>query len=101
MEKKKMIKSLDALPAEVIEAIKLQYPEGYANHVKKITTPLSTFWAITVDTPDVVYLVKVPVKIDNKPPTLETDLIIESVDTKGIEEEEEEEKEEEKEGNED
>jgi len=93
MEKKKVIRSFDALPAEVIEAIKLQYPEGYANHVKKITTPLSTFWAITVDTPEVVYLVKVPVKIDNKPPTLDTDLIIESTSTKGIEEEEEKEEE--------
>ena len=76
MEKKKVIVSYNNLPPNVIEAIKLQYPDGYANYVKKFPKPNNDFfYAITVETEDTSYLVKVNVKIDNiNPEKLEEQL---------------------------
>jgi hypothetical protein len=76
MEKKKVIVSYNNLPPNVIEAIKIQYPEGYANYVKKIPKPNNDFfYAINVETEDTSYLVKVNVKIDNiNPEKLEEQL---------------------------
>jgi hypothetical protein len=66
MDKKKVIVSYNNLPPNVIEAIKTQYPDGYANYVKKFPKPNNDFfYAINVETEDVSYLVKVNVKIDN------------------------------------
>lgn len=51
----------------MLEAIRLKYPLGYSNHVIKVKTRGDDFfYAITVDTADASYLVKVPVKIDTK-----------------------------------
>lgn len=58
--------SYNNLPSNIIEALRAQYPDGYANFVKKIPKPNNDFfYAITVDTEDATYLVKVNVKIDN------------------------------------
>lgn len=65
--KKKLVISMDCAPKEVLEAIIKKYPEGWQNYVMKIEiSPDKFFHAITVDTAENSYLVKVPVKIDTK-----------------------------------
>lgn len=67
MEKKRLVISYNNVSPEVLEAIRLKYPLGYSNHVIKVKTRGDEFfYAITVDTADASYLVKVPVKIDTK-----------------------------------
>jgi hypothetical protein len=63
MDKKRVIISYHNLPADVLEALKEQYPTGFLGHAKKIPAP-NPFYAITVDTELVTYLVKVDVLID-------------------------------------
>jgi len=68
MEKKKLVISYKNLTPELIRLLKLKYPYGYHNHVIKVTKPNNDFFhAITLDTDDASYLVKVNVKIDTKP----------------------------------
>ncbi|MDY0344153.1 MAG: hypothetical protein RBR28_11315 [Lentimicrobium sp.] len=67
MDKKRVIVSYSNLSQDVLDAIKLKYPLGYSNNVIKVKTRGEEFfYAITVDTADASYLVKVPVKIDTK-----------------------------------
>lgn len=67
MDKKRLVVSYSNISAEVLEAIKNKYPLGFSNHVIKVKTRGDEFfYAITVDTDDASYLVKVPVKIDTK-----------------------------------
>ena len=67
MEKKKAVVSYESLKPEVLEAIKKKYPNGWADFVIKVPKPNNEFFfAITVDTDDASYLVKVPVKVDTK-----------------------------------
>ncbi len=67
MDKKRLVVSYSNVSAEVLEAIKNKYPLGFSNHVIKVKTRGDDFfYAITVDTDDASYLVKVPVKIDTK-----------------------------------
>lgn len=67
MDKKRLVVSYSNVSPEVMEAIKKKYPLGYSNHVIKVKTRGDEFfYAITVDTDDASYLVKVPVKIDTK-----------------------------------
>jgi len=66
MEKKRLVVSYKNCTEEVIEAIKKKYPTGYNDFVIKVQKPNNDFfYAITVDTADASYLVKVDVKIDN------------------------------------
>lgn len=66
MEKRKLVVSYKNASEEVLEAIKKKYPMGYNDYVIKVTKPNNDFfYAITVDTDDASYLVKVDVKIDN------------------------------------
>ncbi|MDP2422837.1 MAG: hypothetical protein U1C46_11465 [Bacteroidales bacterium] len=63
--KKKIVVSYENLTGGVLDAIKKKYPYGYSNHVIRVTLPNKGFFhAITVDTQDVTYLVKVKVKLD-------------------------------------
>jgi hypothetical protein len=56
------------LTPTLMEAISKKYPDGYQNHVIKVTTPKNDyFYAVTLDLPDASYLIKVPVKIDSNP----------------------------------
>ncbi|KAF0203519.1 MAG: hypothetical protein FD170_946 [Bacteroidetes bacterium] len=67
MDKKRLVVSYSNVTPEVLEAIRKKYPLGYSNHVIKVKTKGDDFfYAITVDTEDASYLIKVPVKIDTK-----------------------------------
>ena len=66
MEKKRLVVSYKSCSDEVMDAIKKKYPTGYNDFVIKVQKPNSDFfYAVTVDTADASYLVKVDVKIDN------------------------------------
>lgn len=66
MDKKKVIIHYNNLPPEVLEALREKYPDGHMHHVFKVTKPNNDFfYAVTVDTEDASYLIKVDVKIDN------------------------------------
>ncbi len=83
--KAKKVVHYDNLAPDVIEAIKKKYPLGYSNHVFKVTTPNNNFfYAITVDTEDASYLVKVKVKLD-KVDKLEEELFGNTEDKSSIE----------------
>lgn len=63
--KTKRVVHYDNLTPDVLDAIRKKYPLGYSNHVFKVTTPNNNFfYAITVDTEETSYLVKVKVKLD-------------------------------------
>lgn len=63
---KKVVK-LENLPAEAFEALDEKYPEGWKDHVKKITKPNGDhFYAISIDTENASYMVKVSVQVDSK-----------------------------------
>lgn len=66
MEKKRLVVGYKNCSEEVLEAIKKKYPNGYNDYVIKVQKPNNEFfYAVTVDTADASYLVKVDVKIDN------------------------------------
>lgn len=65
MEKKKLIVSYDKSPPEVLEAIGKKYPHGFDEVMIRINTP-NPFYAITVDTEDATYLVKIVAVVDEK-----------------------------------
>lgn len=68
MDKKKLVISYKNLTPELLALVKLKYPTGYQNHVIKVTKPNNEFFhAITLDTEEASYLIKVNVKIDTKP----------------------------------
>jgi hypothetical protein len=66
MERKRLVVSYKNCSEEVLEAIKKKYPSGYSDYVIKVQKPNNDFfYAITVDTADASYLIKVDVKVDN------------------------------------
>ncbi len=66
MEKKRLIVNIDSLPEGVPEAIRKKYPHGYNDYVIKVPKGNNDFfYAITVDTENASYLVKVNVKVDS------------------------------------
>ena len=66
MEKKRLVVSYKNCSDDVLEAIKKKYPNGYSDYVIKVQKPNNEFfYAVTVDTADASYLVKVDVKVDN------------------------------------
>ena len=67
MIKKRIVTSFDKLTPDIIEAIYKKYPDGWANHVMRVNKPNGEFFhAITIDTAEISYLVKVNVKVDTK-----------------------------------
>jgi hypothetical protein len=65
--RKKLIINFANVTPDLMEAIRKKYPLGWINHTIKV--PLAGgafFFAITLDTEDASYLIKVPVKIDTK-----------------------------------
>ncbi len=83
--RKKIVVNYENLSEDVVEAIKKKYPTGYMNHVFKVSLPNNNFFhAITIDTEDTSYLVKVKVKLD-KVDKLEEELF-NNIDAKDIDE---------------
>jgi hypothetical protein len=68
MGKVNKVVSYQNLTPDLLEALHKKYTDGYQNHVIKVTTPKNDFfYAVTLDTIDSSYLIKVPVKIDSNP----------------------------------
>jgi hypothetical protein len=68
MAKLNKVVSFQNLTPDLIELLNKKYPDGYQNHVIKVTTPKQDFfYGVTLDTSDTSYLIKVPVKIDTNP----------------------------------
>lgn len=92
MEKKRIILNLNNLPPDALEALRNKYPLGYNNFVMKVKTGSDSFFhAITVDTEDASYLVKVTVKIDQKGGKEDEDIFADNSSMKEPEENPEEE----------
>lgn len=65
--RKKLIINYSNLTPDLLEAVRKKYPLGWINHTIKIPTSGGAFFfAITLDTDEISYLIKVPVKIDTK-----------------------------------
>jgi hypothetical protein len=93
-QRKKLIINYSNVTPELMELIRKKYPLGWVNHTIKVrTVGESFFFAITVDTDDTSYLIKVPVKVDTKNDKDDEDFFEETPDVKesgeGFEEEEE------------
>ncbi|MDZ7740830.1 MAG: hypothetical protein U5Q03_03545 [Bacteroidota bacterium] len=65
MQRKRVVKSIENLTGDILGALKMKYPEGWSNHIIKVKRDNNEFFhAITVDTEDASYLIKVKVKVD-------------------------------------
>jgi hypothetical protein len=65
--KKRVVTSYKNLSPEILEEVKKKYPNGWNDFVIKVEKPGGDFfYAITLDTSEVSYLIKVDVKIDNR-----------------------------------
>ena len=65
--RKKLIINYANVTPELMEAIRIKYPLGWINHTIKVPqSGGSFFFAITLDTEEASYLIKVPVKVDTK-----------------------------------
>jgi hypothetical protein len=66
--KKRLIISYLNLTQELQDELKRQYPLGYTDKMIRIEKgPGDFFYAVLLETPDINYLVKVDVKIDDDP----------------------------------
>jgi hypothetical protein len=62
VSKKKVIKSLEKLPEDLLELIHIQYPNGYESSITRITNAKrEPIFVFPLETTDATYLVKVPV----------------------------------------
>jgi len=62
ISKKKIIKSLENLPGDLIELIHQQYPNGYQASISRITNAKKEpIFVFPLDTEEAIYLIKVPV----------------------------------------
>ncbi|MEZ5198188.1 MAG: hypothetical protein R2764_17905 [Bacteroidales bacterium] len=67
MDKKKIVTSYEKITPEIKQLIMEKYTDGWKDHVKRVNKPDGTFFhAISVDTKEISYLIKVQVKIDSK-----------------------------------
>ncbi len=65
--RKKLIINYANVSPELMEAIRKKYPLGWINNTIKVPMAGGAFFfAITIDTDEASYLIKVPVKIDTK-----------------------------------
>ncbi|MDR0385699.1 MAG: hypothetical protein LBH60_06450 [Prevotellaceae bacterium] len=65
--KKKLVVSYKNLSSELIALLKETYPRGYSDYLIKVDKGNGDFfYAITLDTADADYLVKVDVKVDSE-----------------------------------
>jgi hypothetical protein len=62
ISKKRIIKSLENLPENLVELIHQQYPNGYQASISRITNAKKEpIFVFPLDTEDAIYLIKVPV----------------------------------------
>lgn len=65
--RKRLIINYANVTPDLMEAIRKKYPLGWINNTIKVPLPGGAFFfAITIDTDDTSYLIKVPVKVDTK-----------------------------------
>lgn len=66
---KRAVVSYENMSAELQAAFKEKYPKGYADYmgdIFKVDKPDgSSFYAVSVEMPGAIYLVKIPVKVDD------------------------------------
>jgi hypothetical protein len=68
INKKRLIVSYHNLSPELQDELKRQYPTGYTDRMIRIEKGSGDFfYAVLLETPDINYLVKVDVKIDDDP----------------------------------
>ncbi len=69
VQKKRAVVSYANMSAELAAAFKEKYPKGYADYMGdlfKVDKPDGTFfYAVSVEIPQAIYLVKIDVKIDD------------------------------------
>lgn len=66
--KKRLIVSYNNLSPELQEELKGQYPLGFTDKMQRYEKgPGDFFYAVPFETPDISYLVKIDVKIDDDP----------------------------------
>ena len=64
--KKRVVASFSNLTSDLQEQVKLKYPTGFNDYMIRIDKPDGTFfYAVSYDTNEISYLVKINVKIDN------------------------------------
>ena len=67
--KKRAVISYENMSEELMDAFKEKYPHGYADYmgdIFKVDKPDGTsFYAVTLEIPDALYLVKIKVKVDD------------------------------------
>ncbi len=69
VNKKRLVIGYSNMPAQLVEIWKEKYPRGYADYMEDIMkvdkADGSFFYAVTLEIPEAIYLVKVEVKIDD------------------------------------
>lgn len=61
MDKKRIIKKYEQLPDEIIEQVRLKYPEGFEDNLITFETPKGEIeLALPFETDDTYYLIKMP-----------------------------------------
>lgn len=82
--KKKLVVSYKNLSPEILELVKEKYPKGYSDDVIKVDKGNGDFfYAITLDTEEASYLIKVDVKVDTEIEEVERQLFGGSSDQEG------------------
>lgn len=83
VSKKRAVISYDNMSPELLAAFKEKYPKGYADYMgdlfKVDKSDGSFFYAVSVEVPDAIYLVKMDVKIDDYD-NLDDDSLFEDMD---------------------
>lgn len=69
VNKKRLVVSYANMSPELAAAFKEKYPKGYSDYmgdIFKVEKPNGTFfYAVSIEIPDAIYLVKIDVKIDD------------------------------------
>jgi hypothetical protein len=82
MIKKRVITSMEKLSPDMLKRLFEQYPDGWSQHLKRITKPSGDFFhAVSLETEEITYMVKVPVKVDSKSELEKEEEKLENVDS--------------------